>query len=50
LIALYQAADGPGDDNEFAVYLGVECVTPHGRPTEAGGAGTTGRSSRSPRS
>ena len=25
LIDLYDEADGPGDDNEFAVYLGVEC-------------------------
>jgi len=26
LIGLYDEADGPGDDNEFAVYLGVECT------------------------
>ena len=26
LIGLYQAADGPGDDNGFAVYLGVSCT------------------------
>ena len=26
LIQLYEIADGPGDDNGFAVYLGVECT------------------------
>jgi pimeloyl-ACP methyl ester carboxylesterase len=26
LISLYQQSDGPGDDNEFAVYLGVQCT------------------------
>jgi len=26
LIGLYDAVDAPGDDNEFAVYLGVECT------------------------
>jgi hypothetical protein len=26
LISLYQEVDGPGNDNEFAVYLGVECT------------------------
>jgi pimeloyl-ACP methyl ester carboxylesterase len=25
LITLYQQTDGPGDDNSFAVYLGVQC-------------------------
>jgi pimeloyl-ACP methyl ester carboxylesterase len=26
LINAYETADGPGDDNEFAVYLGVQCT------------------------
>jgi pimeloyl-ACP methyl ester carboxylesterase len=29
LIGLYDAADGPGDDNEFAVYLSVLCTDSH---------------------
>ncbi len=29
LIGLYQEVDAPGDDNEFAVYLGVECTDAH---------------------
>jgi pimeloyl-ACP methyl ester carboxylesterase len=29
LISLYQAIDGPGNDNEFAVYLGVLCTDSH---------------------
>jgi pimeloyl-ACP methyl ester carboxylesterase len=29
LISLYRSTDGPGDDNEFAVYLGVLCTDSH---------------------
>ena len=29
LINAYETADGPGDDNGFAVYLGVQCSDVH---------------------
>jgi pimeloyl-ACP methyl ester carboxylesterase len=29
LVSLYQAVDAPGNDNEFAVYLGVLCTDSH---------------------
>ena len=43
LIELYQGTDGPGDDNEFAVYLSVLCTDYNGRPIGMRGTATHGR-------
>jgi pimeloyl-ACP methyl ester carboxylesterase len=46
LIADYKAADTPGNDNSFAMYLGVECTDAHWPHAWSRGARTTGASTR----